>query len=442
MNWVTSNAEPYLRQFEALAASLPGAGQAAVVDRRRRALARFASKGLPTLRDEAWRYSAKHPALKRILPIAPRAATNSAVAWPGIAAPTVLTISFVDGHYERTASSLEGELAAHGVEVLPWAGVLESGSVEYLDWSDSDERDGYAELNFALQQDGALIRLAAGACPPPLEVRCLATTSAGEVARSLTLCIELAAGARLTLLESQRSEHEAKGSSLTTTRLRLARDAYLEHVLLAEQGSGMHQFVDLQAQLAQGAALYLHSLCLGNDFYRYQARVDLQGGHAHANANGLSLLDARQHADHALSIHHGADDGRSEMYFRNLLSGHSRGIFSGKAIVPPGVKGSVARQSNDNLLLSPHAEADSRPELSIENDAVECSHGATVGQLDDVALFYLRSRGLDLEVAKSVLAAAFALTVVQRIQDLDLAAYARSRFRLALPQAIDLEGLA
>jgi Fe-S cluster assembly protein SufD len=165
----------------------------------------------------------------------------------------------------------------------------------------------------------------------------------------------------------------------------------------------------------------------------------LQASGAETIFNGLYLVDGRQHVDNHTRIDHLAPDTRSDELYRGIISGHGHAVFNGKVVVAKHAVKTDAAQTNNNLLLSRQGEIDTKPELEIYADDVKCSHGATIGQLDEQALFYLRSRGLGLDEARGLLVGAFALAVLDRIVSPDLRVFARQQLSAVLPQSAVME---
>lgn len=168
----------------------------------------------------------------------------------------------------------------------------------------------------------------------------------------------------------------------------------------------------------------------------------LRGQDSAISLNGLYMAEGRQHVDHHTRVDHFEPNTRSDEYYKGILSGHARGVFNGKVVVHPQAIKTDAQQSNKNLLLSKDAEVDTKPELEIYADDVKCAHGATVGQLDEDALFYLRSRGLGETAARSLLTYAFAGDVLNRLGIVRLQKELAARVAGSLPAAAELlEGM-
>ena len=176
-----------------------------------------------------------------------------------------------------------------------------------------------------------------------------------------------------------------------------------------------------EVQQAQRSSYVYSGFDIGGGLVRHSVKCRLAGPDACATVNGAFVLDDERHVDYQICIDHLAPRCSSEQFFRGVLGGHSRGVFNGKAVIRPGADGSRVRQSNANLLLSEYAEIDTKPELEIYADEVEASHGATVGSLDEQAVFYLRSRGIPESAARRMLTSAFCRQVAARLPDGDMA---------------------
>ncbi len=268
----------------------------------------------------------------------------------------------------------------------------------------------FAALNACWMDDGVLLYLPVDTVlSEPVHCRFEAPRDSESAACFPRLLIVLAAGAAAQVIEDHVGDSEPR-AHLTNlvAEIRLAEGARLFHGRSVNEGAASQQFAGIHVEQAPGSFYQGFSLALGGSLCRTDLQVRLRGEGARTLLEGLYLLNGRQHLDNHLRVDHLAPGGRSEQFYKGILSGRARAVFNGLAVVHPDAQRSDARQINRNLLLSAGAEVDTKPELQIEADDVKCSHGATVGTLDEEALFYLTSRGLSTRMATGLLTLAFA----------------------------------
>ncbi len=419
---------PVLPDWIEAAAAAAVAGPAWLADRRGAGIGHFAAAGFPTRRDEDWKYTD----LKLVARRSFAAGAALALAVPEIDGLDCPAVVFVNGRLVETRGLPDG------AAVLPLARALAAGhpACEALLGRVADpRRHRFAALATALFADGVLLDLPAGvALEAPLRLVFLAAGETEPVLACPRVLVRAGAGSRATIIE-----HYAGGGgealSLAVTELAMGPGAQLEYYRIQdESGEAFHLGV-LAARLERDASLVSHSLSVGARIARLDLDVQLAGPGARVEMNGLYVVRDRQHADSHTRVDHAAPRTTSDELYRGVLAGKSRAVFNGKAIVHPGAAGTDARQANANLLLSPEAEVDTKPELEIYADDVKCAHGATTGQLDTAALFYLRSRGIDEETAKILLTFAFADTVLARMPLAALRRHAEQLVVGRLPEA-------
>ena len=223
------------------------------------------------------------------------------------------------------------------------------------------------------------------------------------------------------------------GQQFRNDRLQVDADARITHLKLQQEAEHTVHLARIDAVQGRGARFASHSLSFGARLARHDIATRFDGAGCEALLTGLYHLDGRRHVDHHTRIDHARPRGTSRAFYRGLLGGASRGVFTGRVIVARDAQRSDAMQRCDNLLLSRQAEANARPELEIYADDVKCSHGATVGQLDGDSLFYLRTRGLDEADARRLLTYAFAAEALDRIEPLPLRRQAGAALMACLP---------
>lgn len=404
----------YRQQFVDIAPTLAGARLPWLARTRARAFERYATLGLPTLRDEDWKYTSVAALDKRAFSFA----TNSPdgvdpAQLASLALPGCARLVFVNGRH-APALSQAGALPP-GVEVGSLAAALATKPERFEAWLGADAPGtGFTALNAALWADGAYVELASGTVlAAPLQL--LFLTTRADLAVCPRNLIHLGAGAQAEIIEQHVGPDEAAYFTNAFTEIVLERGATLSHSKLQQEGGRAWHIADIRATQGQDSRFTSRSFALGGLLSRCDlaTRLDAEGGEA--TLLGLYLAEGRQHMDHHTRIDHAHPRGTSRQLYKGVLDGAARAVFNGKVIVHADAQHSDAQQSNRNLLLSPLAEVDTKPQLEIYADDVKCSHGATVGQLDAGQIFYLRTRGVDEASARALLTFAFAAEVVAKV---------------------------
>jgi Fe-S cluster assembly protein SufD len=393
-------------------APLPASGIAWLDQARRENLESFADAGLPDTRVEAWKYTALRALAQRSFAAgdaqaASRPVDPAAMALPGIDGPVLV---FVNGAFRADLSALDALPA--GVSMQPLSRAL-AEDAEPLRFALSrhfrEPGDAFARLSSAFAHDGAVLRVAAGTrVAAPLRLLFVGAAADRDVSWHVRNLVELGEGAELTLIEQYLDAGEQAHLGTQLAGFTLRADATLHHAVLQQAGTGSSLVRRSHYRLDARAQAHLHVLELGGALARHDLWAELVGDAAAFHTHGAFLPDGRQHMDTQLAIHHRARDTVSSSTWRGVASGRGRGVFRGAILVAAGADGADASLGNKNLLLSAQAEIDTKPELEIYADEVKAAHGATVGQLDERALFYLRSRGIPGAQARTLLTTAFA----------------------------------
>jgi Fe-S cluster assembly protein SufD len=402
-----------LEEYAGFARTLGPADAAAA--RRQAAIAAIAANGLPSTRDENWRYANLRP-LERQRFTPPGAATTGAP--PALPAhfPEFARYVFIDGLLSGGASAAldasRARLTLHD-EGAGESGLLGTG-VTAAD-GEAVHSQRLALLNDAFATGGLTVRVPAGVAPVRLELLFLASAEAATGTSYPRLQISLDPGARLVLIERHLSAAAAASFVASAVNVELGRGASLEHYRLQELNGRCILFDTLSAQLAQEAQYRLHAIGSGSLSARSTVVVRLAGERAQLTLAVAALGERTQVQDTFARVEHAAPRARTVETFRGIAADRSRVAFNGKVVVGIGAAGTDSQQSLRGLLAGPEAEIDVRPQLEIHTDDVRCSHGATAGKLDDTMLFYLLSRGLSPETAQRLLKWAFLEDVVAQI---------------------------
>ncbi len=388
---------------------------------RQESIERFAACGFPTTRDEAWRYTS-------VAPIADTPFVQMPEARADALTPEVFEqltfepwecthLVFVNGRFDpglsqmRTlprgveAGSLSAAIASKRALVEPWLARLAA-----------TEGQPFTALNTAFMQDGAFVRVPKGvAVKEAIHLLFVSTSSRTPIMSHPRNLIVAEEGSQITVLESYAGLGGEAYFTNVVTEIAAENTAVVEHAILQRESEASYHVGTLQAHLGRGAALSSHVISLGGALIRNNVNALLASEGADCTLNGLYVTHGRQHVDNHTIIDHARPHGTSRELYKGVLEGRSRGVFDGTIIVRPDAQKTDARQHNKNLILSEEALADSKPTLLINADDVKCSHSATIGQLDENSLFYLRSRGIGDEMARNLLIQAFVSDILARI---------------------------
>ncbi len=385
-------------------------------DLRRAALERALSVGLPGARAERWKYTSLRALERRNFT---PAALPGTIASGALELPPAPRLVFANGHHVAALSDLSG--LTDGVVLEPLSQALERSQPSELGFLarrfDADD-EVFARLNAALAVEGMLLRVAPGVrCEAPLHVVFLGVADGVDRSWALRNLVELGDGARVALVEQHRSVNAHAHLGNVLTQVQLGIGAALEHARVQQEASTATSILRTDAGLAEAASYRRLDLELGAALARHELNVALHGKGAKLHANGVLFADGKRHLDTRLSIDHIACDTSCELEWRGLATGQAHAVFHGGILIRAGADGTDARLSNKNLLLSEQAAIDTQPVLEIHADEVQAAHGATVGNLDPLALFYLRSRGIPQAQAHALLTAAFCREVVGVFSD-------------------------
>ena len=375
--------------------------------------------GLPTTKDEDWRYTRLEPIFE--LPLAPAAGgaihAQSLDALDSLYAPSDGTrLVFVNGHLDPERSRLTA--LPIGVTVTNLASILaEGGSQLRSRWSlqPAPYRHAFGALNAGLAEDGAFIELSPRTVvEEPIELVFISDTDGSPLLSSPRTIVLAGAGSRATIVETYAGSTDDRYCTNAATEVVLAECAHVEHFKVQDESESAFHLASLDVHLSRASRFSSKMVSLGGKLARHEVNIRLAGEGAQVDLDGLYMPSGDQQHDNPVLVEHAAPRCTSRQLYKGIVNDHGHGIFNGHIIVRPDALGSDACQTNKNLILSDQAEVDTRPRLEIFTDEVSCTHGAAVGRLDQDALFYLRSRGIPKAMARGLLTYGFAHEMVER----------------------------
>ena len=405
------------QHYTALPEPLRAAG--GLAESRSKALAAALQDDLPAARAERWRYFPLRPMAQRVF----RAATGASIDAALLSEIPAPRLVFVNGWCDRSLSDLNG--LAEGVRVESLGRLLHQAHPRDVAWlgrifAEADET--FARLNAALAVEGAVIQLEENVQQTtPLHLVSIGAPEAADAAWHLRHLIELRHGAALTVIEHQLAADAHAHFDNTLCHVHLKPGAVLRHVRRQAASEHATLLYRTDAVLAAGAEYRRVDLELGAALSRHELNASLQGEAAAVISGGAMLADGKRVLDSRLQVEHIARDTRCDLRWRGLASERGKLNFHGGIHIRVGADGTDAQLSNRNLLLSDSAEVNTQPVLVIDADEVKAAHGATVGQLDHSALFYLQSRGIPQAEARAMLMQAFLIEVLDVLEDEALA---------------------
>ena len=412
--------ESYLAEYTEFTKSTAKTTPQWLRDLRDNAFARFCDVGFPTTRVEDWRFTnvssiaRTHFTLPRESAI--RLTRPDLASWQLAGAAARLV--FLDGHFTPefstptempknvVATSLRSELADH-----PDLLTLHLG--RYLD----TERDPFCALNTSFIEDGAYIHVPAGiVLEKPIHLLFIATAGPTPVMTHPRNLILVDKEAQISVVEDYVSfGSETPALSNTVTELVVGESATVAHMMVEREHLQSYNISTLRIQQSRSANVASHSLLLGGSLVRNNVHPVLAGEGGECLINGLFIGSGNQHLDNYMLVEHASPHCSSRQFYNGVLDEHAHGVFHGRIIVHKDAQKTDAKQTNRNLLLADDAQIDTKPQLEIYADDVKCTHGATIGQIEENVLFYLRSRGIPEVDARRLLLGAFAGECVERI---------------------------
>jgi Fe-S cluster assembly protein SufD len=425
--WVVTAREylgSYVESFTDFEKHAAGREPAWMQSLRRNAFARFCEVGFPTTHDEDWRFTNVSEIARTPFRLARDGAAGLSASdlrrWR-VAGETCL-VAFVNGHFSRELSSLDK--LPRGLTVGSLAERIEGGDAvleEHMGRYLNIGRDAFCALNTAFAEDGGYVHIGRGAA---IEGAIhLLFVSTGTNAPAMLHPRNLIVGeenSQAAIVEDYVSLGSGVAFCNSATELVASDNAVLSHYMIEQEHTQTFNVSTLRIQQGRSANVASHSVLAGGALVRNNVHPVLAGEGSECLINGLFVGNGRQHIDNYMLVEHVSPHCGSRQFYNGILDGRSHGVFHGRIIVHKDAQKTDAKQTNRNLLLSDDAQIDTKPQLEIYADDVKCTHGATIGQIEADALFYLRSRGIDEASARRLLLVAFANECLERMKEGDI----------------------
>jgi Fe-S cluster assembly protein SufD len=413
--------ESYLKGFERQSSNGAASAPAWARSLRLAAITRFEALGFPSTANEDWHFTSVAPIAERdftLLAPPPRGVTAREIAPFSFGATDWHTLVFVNGRYDATLSGPSA--LPEGVTLLPLERAYDELPLlveQYIGKVAAYEGETFTALNTAFLHDGAVLHVAADVeVARPIHLLFVSDERATNGAAQPHNLIVLDRFAKATVIETYAGLGDGAYFTNAVTEAVVGESATLTHLKLQRESAHAFHVGTLDVRQGRDSHLVSFSFATGAALSRTNIYTELRGEGCGATLNGLYLGDGDQHIDHQTRIEHVEPNCYSRELYKGILDGAAHGVFNGKVYVHPAAQKTDGKQTNNTLLLSEHARIDTKPQLEIFADDVKCTHGATVGRLDETALFYMKSRGLNARSARELLTYAFAADVLETIQ--------------------------
>jgi Fe-S cluster assembly protein SufD len=417
-----ANVETYVKDFAAFESRICSGAPEWLRDMRRAAIERFSALGFPGVKDESWRFTRIRPLLGHDFRLTPRY-DRSALSLREIDELCLedtgcRRLAFVNGHFAEDLSDL-GRLPA-GVVI----GSLESYIVSdpepvqrYLSTCADSANNPFVALNTAHVRDGAFIRLPRDIrLEEPIHILYVMRSNGDPVVSHPRTLVVVEPGARASIVESYVGFESDTYFTNTVTEIVIKENAEVDHCKVQRESGSAYHIGTVCARVGRGSRFDTHTVSFGGALARNETQAILDDEGVECAVNGLYLGTGHQHVDNHTLIEHAKPSCSSRELFKGILSGRAKAVFNGRIHVHPQAQKTDARQTNRCILLSDDAQINTNPQLEIYADDVKCTHGAAVGRLDEDAVFYLRSRGIDDATARRMLVFAFANEVLETLR--------------------------
>jgi Fe-S cluster assembly protein SufD len=412
--------QTYLETFSDFEKNAVGHEQPWLRNLRAEAFARFCEVGLPTTRDEDWRFTNISAISQKQFALASKTQVARDTLSRLPFAEAACQLVFLNSHFAPELSSLEKlpkgvAVNGLGLEIAGKSAHVENHLGRYL----NIQRDAFCALNTAFAEDGAFVHVGRGAVvDQPVYLLFLSTATDVPSMNHPRNLFVVEEESQVAIIEDYLSLGDTAGSLSNTATELVARDgATVSHYMIEREHKQSFNISTLRLELGRNANVASHSVLLGGGIVRNNVHPVLAGEGAECLINGLFVGSGKQHLDNYMLVEHAKAHCSSRQFYNGILDENAHGVFHGRIIVHKDAQKTDAKQTNRNLLLSDSAQIDTKPQLEIYADDVKCTHGATIGQIEENALFYLRSRGIDEASARKLLLMAFANECLDRMRE-------------------------
>ena len=417
--------ESYLKGFEEIASSNGTNAPEWARSLKLSAITRFEALGFPTTKNEDWHFTSVAPIAERdfdLLAPPTHRVTAAQLAPFTFGATDWHTLVFVNGRYDAALSSTAG--LPEGVTLVPLERAFDELPLlveQHLGKVAAYEAQTFTAMNTAFLDDGAVLHVAREVeVAKPIHLLFVSEASAGTGTSQPHNLIVLDRFAKATVIESYAGLGDGSYFTNVVTEAIVGDGATLTHLKLQRESPKAYHVGTVDVRQARDSHLVSFSFATGAALSRTNIYTELRGEGCGATLNGLYLGDGEQHIDHQTRIEHVEPNCYSREHYKGILDGSAHGVFNGKVFVHPAAQKTDGKQTNNTLLLSEKAQIDTKPQLEIFADDVKCTHGATVGRLDETSLFYMKSRGINARAARELLTYAFAADVLETIEQVEV----------------------
>jgi Fe-S cluster assembly protein SufD len=427
-----------LNQFEKFQSSLEGKALSPLHQKRKEAIESFKRQDFPTVKHEEWKYTNVAPLLKTAFNLEANRAkagiSTQEIQSYALPLQDANVLVFVNGNYQPEQSTILSPV--HEITIMDMANA-EDKRVEALDKYFATladvEQDGFTAMNTAFTNHGAFIQVPAGkVVERPVILYYITNSKVGNLIAQPRNLFVAGENSQATILEVYASVGENTSLTNTVTEIYVGQQAIIDYYKLQVEETNDNHIGTTQVYQEKASNFSSTTITLNGGLTRNNLNIILDAEHCEAHMNGLYLLDGKMHVDNHTLVDHKKPNSYSNEFYKGVMADKSNGVFNGKIFVRQDAQKTNAFQSNRNILLSDEATINTKPQLEIFADDVKCSHGATTGQLDEEALYYLRSRGLSKESARALLLHAFAQEVIERIKLKPLKAYLEEKITAKL----------